>query len=194
MLFVARSSLATAARRSTAQNIVLRQQRLSERRNNRTLSRLSSLSLTSQVRNTSPFQKQPEKDYPDGRTFPNLFDAHPPFQIDGNFGATAGIMEMLMQSEYDVNNGITTISLLPALPDMWKEGSIKGLRTRGGNVIDIVWKDGKLSSATITPKATGIIKVRTKTPIAKARLVMTYDSIGVYEYEISVEAGKRYNM
>ena len=135
-----------------------------------------------------------EKDYPDGRTFPNLFDAHPPFQIDGNFGATAGIMEMLMQSEYDVNNGITTISLLPALPDMWKEGSIKGLRTRGGNVIDIVWKDGKLSSATITPKATGIIKVRTKTPIAKARLVKTYDSIGVYEYEISVEAGKRYNM
>ena len=194
MLFVARSSLATAARRSTAQNIVLRQQRLSERRNNRTLSRLSSLSLTSQVRNTSPFQKQPEKDYPDGRTFPNLFDAHPPFQIDGNFGATAGIMEMLMQSEYDVNNGITTISLLPALPDMWKEGSIKGLRTRGGNVIDIVWKDGKLSSATITPKATGIIKVRTKTSIAKARLVKTYDSIGVYEYEISVEAGKRYNM
>ena len=194
MLFVARSSLATAARRSTAQNIVLRQQRLSERRNNRTLSRLSSLSLTSQVRNTSPFQKQPEKDYPDGRTFPNLFDAHPPFQIDGNFGATAGIMEMLMQSEYDVNNGITTVSLLPALPDMWKEGSIKGLRTRGGNVIDIVWKDGKLSSATITPKATGIIKVRTKTPIAKARLVKTYDSIGVYEYEISVEAGKRYNM
>ena len=194
MLFVARSSLATAARRSTAQNIVLRQQRLSERRNNRTLSRLSSLSLTSQVRNTSPFQKQPEKDYPDGRTFPNLFDAHPPFQIDGNFGATAGIMEMLMQSEYDVNNGITTISLLPALPDMWKEGSIKGLRTRGGNVIDIVWKDGKLSSATITPKATGIIKVRTKTPIAKARLVKTYDSIGVYESEISVEAGKRYNM
>ena len=194
MLFVARSSLATAARRSTAQNIVLRQQRLSERRNNRTLSRLSSLSLTSQVRNTSPFQKQHEKDYPDGRTFPNLFDAHPPFQIDGNFGATAGIMEMLMQSEYDVNNGITTISLLPALPDMWKEGSIKGLRTRGGNVIDIVWKDGKLSSATITPKATGIIKVRTKTPIAKARLVKTYDSIGVYEYEISVEAGKRYNM
>ena len=191
---MARSSLATAARRSTAQNIVLRQQRLSERRNNRTLSRLSSLSLTSQVRNTSPFQKQPEKDYPDGRTFPNLFDAHPPFQIDGNFGATAGIMEMLMQSEYDVNNGITTISLLPALPDMWKEGSIKGLRTRGGNVIDIVWKDGKLSSATITPKATGIIKVRTKTPIAKARLVKTYDSIGVYEYEISVEAGKRYNM
>ena len=194
MLFVARSSLATAARRSTAQNIVLRQQRLSERRNNRTLSRLSSLSLTSQVRNTSPFQKQPEKDYPDGRTFPNLFDAHPPFQIDGNFGATAGIMEMLMQSEYDVNNGITTISLLPALPDMWKEGSIKGLRTRGGNVIDIVCKDGKLSSATITPKATGIIKVRTKTPIAKARLVKTYDSIGVYEYEISVEAGKRYSM
>ena len=194
MLSAARSSLATAVRRSIAQNIVPRQQRLSARRNSRTLSRLSSLSLTSQVRNTSPFQKQPEKDYPDGRTFPNLFDAHPPFQIDGNFGATAGIMEMLMQSEYDVNNGITTVSLLPALPDMWKEGSIKGLRTRGGNVIDIVWKDGKLSSATITPKATGIIKVRTKTPIAKARLVKTYDSIGVYEYEISVEAGKRYNM
>ena len=132
------------------------------------------------------------RDYPNGRTFPNLFDAHPPFQIDGNFGVTAGIAEMLMQSQLSPNAKDLSpeIFLLPALPDAWKNGSISGIKARGGYTVSITWKDGKLKSATIMPKVSGKLILRTKTPINQGNLVKKYEDLGVYEYEINVVGGK----
>jgi alpha-L-fucosidase 2 len=89
-----------------------------------------------------------------GGTYANLFDAHPPFQIDGNFGAVSGMTEMLLQSQEHYTDPKTgaegyVIDLLPALPKAWPNGSVKGLRARGGFVVDIVWRDGELTEAKV---------------------------------------------
>jgi alpha-L-fucosidase 2 len=92
-----------------------------------------------------------------GSTLPNLWDTHPPFQIDGNFGATAGIVEMLLQSQHG------ELHLLPALPPTWPTGRATGLRARGDLTVDITWAAGKAQEATVTAGHTGPVTLR-RTP------------------------------
>jgi alpha-L-fucosidase 2 len=125
-----------------------------------------------------------------GGAYPNMFDAHPPFQIDGNFGGIAGITEMLLQSH------LGELHLLPALPNAWQEGSITGLRARGNYTVSISWKAHRLNSAVIEAGSDGECTVRTSVPftIQSISSKPQKDNKGYYVLKFNVVAGRKYNL
>ena len=128
-----------------------------------------------------------ERQYPDGRTFPNMFDAHPPFQIDGNFGVTAGIAEMLLQSQ----DGF--VHLLPALPDEWKNGSVSGLKARGGFEVAFSWNNNKLTKASVKSNRDGVLYMRCKDQLHAKNLKLIKFHDNVYDYEVPVKKNQIVN-
>ncbi len=122
-----------------------------------------------------------------GGTYPNMFDAHPPFQIDGNFGATAGVTEMLLQSHFN------EVFVLPALPQSWKEGSVKGLKARGNFEVSIDWAEGCLKSAEVKSVIGGKCTIRSQWPVTIEGVNATEVTDGKYYlYTFDTQAGKVY--